>query len=215
MRKDSSQFTAHSRQGTQGWFGLGFKAVDCRPLTGLIVICLLLSLKPSFGQQLTSGADFLRIDSGARSEGMGGAFTAVADDVNALTWNPAGLALLQHPEVGYLRMIYFSDVAYNFGGVALPIQEGENSFGLGAGIVNLGAASFDSTMGVDSPISAGDNSFFLSGAYRVKNIISFGITGKYILRSLAGYNANAFGGDVGILFTPTERLHIGAGVFNL
>jgi hypothetical protein len=52
---------------------------------------------PAAGQHFTSGADFLLIGSGARSEGMGGAFTAVADDVNALTFNPAGLALLKYP----------------------------------------------------------------------------------------------------------------------
>ncbi len=34
---------------------------------------------------------------GARPMGMGGAFTAVADDANAPYWNPAGLAL--NPEV--------------------------------------------------------------------------------------------------------------------
>ncbi len=169
----------------------------------------------AFGQPVTSGADFLRIDSGARSEGMGGAFTAVSDDVNALTWNPAGLALLQHPEVGYLRMIYLSDISYNFGGVALPIPDGENTIGLGGGVVNLGVPAFDSTLGIADPVSAGDNAFFISGAYRIKNIVSFGITGKYIMRNVAGYNASAFGGDVGVLVTPGDRLRIGAGVFNV
>lgn len=36
---------------------------------------------------------------GARALGMGGAYTAVADDVTAAVWNPAGLALLDRPEV--------------------------------------------------------------------------------------------------------------------
>ena len=215
MTSTSSQLTVHGRQGSRRIFGLGFKAVDRRLSTAFIVLCLLVTFKPLFGQTVTSGADFLRIDSGARSEGMGGAFTAVADDVNALTWNPAGLALLQHPEVGYLRMIYISDISYNFGGVALPIAEGENTIGLGAGVINMGVPSFDSTLGVASPVSAGDNDFFISGAYRIKNIISFGITGKNVLRNLAGYNAGAFGGDFGVLVTPTDRLRIGAGIFNV
>jgi len=35
---------------------------------------------------------------GARALGMGGAFTAIADDATAATWNPAGLAQLTKPE---------------------------------------------------------------------------------------------------------------------
>jgi len=52
-------------------------------------------------------------------------------------------------------------------------------------------------------------------AYRVKNIISFGVTGKYIMRSIAGYNAAAFGGDAALLATPGEHFRIGAGIFNV
>ena len=175
--------------------------------------CLFLPAKPLFAQATTSGADFLKIDSGARSEGMGEAFTAVADDINALTWNPAGLALLKGPQIGYLRMLYLSDIAYNFGGVALPFADGENTWGLGAGVINLGT-SFDSTLGLEPSISAGDTSIFISGAYRMKTLISFGVSAKYILRNIAGYNASAFGGDASVLVTPMDRLSIGAGVFN-
>jgi long-chain fatty acid transport protein len=39
------------------------------------------------------------VGSGARAWGMGGAFVAVADDATAATWNPAGLAILQRPEI--------------------------------------------------------------------------------------------------------------------
>jgi fibronectin type 3 domain-containing protein len=174
---------------------------------------LILAAKPLSAQSTTSGADFLKIDSGARSEGMGEAFTAVADDVNALTWNPAGLALLKGPQVGYLRMLYLSDIDYNFGGIAVPLPDGENTWGLGAGVVNLGT-SFDSTLGLEPSVSAGDTALFLSGAYRIKTIVSFGASAKYILRNIAGYNASAFAGDASVLITPGDRFRIGAGLFN-
>ncbi len=180
----------------------------------ITILWLGLSVVPASAQVLTSGADFLKIDSGARSQGMGGAFTAVADSVNALTWNPAGVALLKNPEVGYLRMLYFADIAYNFGGIAVPLQAGEDTLGLGAGVVNLGS-SFDSTLGVAPAISTGDNAFLLSIAYRIKNIAAFGVTGKYIMRNIAGYNAAAFGGDVGFLVTPGDVVRIGVGIFNV
>src|SRR5262249_22777814 len=37
---------------------------------------------------------------GARAIGMGGAFSALADDASALFWNPAGLARVGHQEIG-------------------------------------------------------------------------------------------------------------------
>ncbi|MBA3707355.1 MAG: outer membrane protein transport protein [Planctomycetes bacterium] len=48
------------------------------------------------------------IGAGARALGMGGAFTAIADDATANTWNPAGMAQLERPELAinggyYLR----------------------------------------------------------------------------------------------------------------
>jgi|GEM_PF-6319245 len=39
---------------------------------------------------------------GARAKAMGGAFVAVADDASAYSWNPAGMALLQEPEMSFM-----------------------------------------------------------------------------------------------------------------
>lgn len=39
------------------------------------------------------------VGSGARALGMGGAFTAVADDATAASWNPAGLIQVERPEI--------------------------------------------------------------------------------------------------------------------
>lgn len=44
-------------------------------------------------------AAFEDLGAGARAPGMGNAFTAVADDVYAIYYNPAGLALLERPEL--------------------------------------------------------------------------------------------------------------------
>ena len=48
--------------------------------------------------------------SGARALGLAGAFTAVADDATAASWNPAGLTQLERPEVsGVLRFSFERD----------------------------------------------------------------------------------------------------------
>lgn len=44
-------------------------------------------------------AEYEEVPVGARPLGMGGAFTGLADDVNAISWNPAGLTSLDKLEV--------------------------------------------------------------------------------------------------------------------
>ena len=56
-----------------------------------------LTLRPPsiFSAPLPSG-------SGARALGFGGAFTAIADDATAASWNPAGLIQLEYPEASVM-----------------------------------------------------------------------------------------------------------------
>lgn len=46
------------------------------------------------------GSSPIPVGAGPRALGMGGAFSAVADDATASTWNPAGMVQLERPEVG-------------------------------------------------------------------------------------------------------------------
>ncbi|MCP4153514.1 MAG: hypothetical protein GY757_37650, partial [bacterium] len=60
---------------------------------------------------------------GARSMGMGNAFTAVADDLTAVFWNPAGISQFQYPQalVNYRndKMLYKYDVQENTASTSL------------------------------------------------------------------------------------------------
>jgi hypothetical protein len=80
----------------------------------------------------TSAAEFLQIGAGARSLGMGEAYTAVADGPDSAYWNPAGLSLLTRPEAAYSRtelpaglhhdyLVYARPVQYLRGGVAFSV----------------------------------------------------------------------------------------------
>jgi hypothetical protein len=61
----------------------------------LLVLAVLVILAPG---KIFAGA-FDPIPSGARAVGMGGAYTAVADDPNSVVWNPAGLAGVRRPGI--------------------------------------------------------------------------------------------------------------------
>jgi len=84
-----------------------------RSLPGPVLAALVLvaSLAPALAAQTAPSLDafgllvaeqsrpsFSIVGAGARAAGMGGAFTALADDASAASFNPAGLALLVRPE---------------------------------------------------------------------------------------------------------------------
>ena len=65
---------------------------------------------------------------GARAMGLGGAFIAVADDATAVSFNPAGLAQLLHPEVCIVakatqQQVAFEDAQFSPRGRVLLVSD--------------------------------------------------------------------------------------------
>ena len=100
----------------------------------LTILVVLLSLRPAHAAYEDVGVS-------PRAVGMGGAFTAVADDAYAIHYNPAGLATLGRPEVAasYARLLVGlsdnSNVSNTFMAYAKPIAEGKK--GTVAAALNL------------------------------------------------------------------------------
>lgn len=82
------------------------------------ILVIILQVNIGTGQDLANiPAMFLDIGYGARPMGMGGAFTALANDANAALWNPAGLATLPGPSLSFfytrqLNLIPYMLAAY-------------------------------------------------------------------------------------------------------
>jgi hypothetical protein len=101
-------------------------------------------------------ANFLETELGARAMGMGGAFVAVADDVTALHWNPAGLAGLPGVQVFGMRTSVYS--VDGLSEDAVLTSYGTGSMGYGLGWMRTGAADLysENTLlagyGADTPI---------------------------------------------------------------
>ena len=95
----------------------------------------LLLVAGSARAQGTAGAYSLQIPPGARAEGMGRSFTAIADDAFAPWWNPGGLAFLdgKHAALMHTKLVpdladdvYFEYLSYaqhlsGWGGIAATI----------------------------------------------------------------------------------------------
>lgn len=76
------------------------------------------------GSAGTSGADFLEIGVGSRPLGMGEAFTAATDDINAIYYNPAGLGTLKYPELSLMHQELILDSRFENISFAMPVYHG-------------------------------------------------------------------------------------------
>jgi long-subunit fatty acid transport protein len=84
-----------------------------RSVTAKVIFILLLSSTAALCQDFNiypfSMIDYSFLGAGARARAMGGAFTGVADDASALTWNPAGLVQVEKTQA-------------SLSGIYLPLQ---------------------------------------------------------------------------------------------
>ena len=69
----------------------------------------------------STGSNGLKLPAGARPTAMGGAFVGLADDLNSLTWNPAGLANVSAMEFTMMHSSYLADAYYDILAGALPL----------------------------------------------------------------------------------------------
>ncbi len=74
----------------------------------ILLITLALSLNIWAGRY---AGDFMAIGSGVRSLGMGGAFSAIANDGSAIYWNTSGIAQIRQTEIGVSRAFLYQGLA--------------------------------------------------------------------------------------------------------
>jgi len=167
-----------------------------RPYAFALLAAFLLVPSTRMARALESGADFLNIGAGARASGLGSAYTALADDANAVYYNPGGLALARR-EVSLMHASWALDGGYDFAAAALPAGpftaaisftrldhgelEGRAADGAGAG----GFSAADKAVGVALARNLG--AFSLGGGV------------KYVSSYIAGYSASAVAFDLGAM----------------
>jgi len=81
-----------------------FKSKRKKLSLGLLSALLLLA----FSTSALAGGSYIDLEMGPRPQAMGGAFVAIADDVNSSYWNPAGIVQLNTPVVGFMHSNPFS-----------------------------------------------------------------------------------------------------------
>lgn len=153
-------------------------------------------------EELSNVAALFRIGAGARPLAMGGAFVAVADDENALFYNPAGLAWLRRSGLTSFYSTQYDVITYGALGLA------GRGFGLGALYLSStgirGAGELQSEMAGNFDYS---NLAGLFGAAGRVGLLGVGVRGKYFVATSATLsgsrldtvNGSGISADVGVI----------------
>lgn len=141
-------------------------------------------------------ASFLDIGVGGRALGMGGAYTALADEVNALYWNPAGLSRLEKREFTASHAEMFESTRLDFLAYAHPTSQGT----FAAGLTYLSQGKIEGRDGLGRPISGYDASdaAVSAGYARKLDVADLGAAVKYIRSHIGSAEAQSFAVDVGV-----------------
>lgn len=162
----------------------------------------------------TVGAAFLKIEGGSRPAGLGGAFTGLANDINTIFWNPAGLTAVQDRELTAMQHFSFADINNNTIGYAQRVGQlvwGASFLGSFTEIERRQGPTEDP----DSTATVGGFATGLSLAYPLSTAMSVGGTAKVISQQLDIQNAYGVAADVGLVLNLLEdRLGIGVAVQN-
>lgn len=202
-------------------------------ITGLAFKGLAALLLAVFSAEVYAGtgpAAYLNQGVGARAMGMGGAFTAVADDASAAYWNPAGLARVDDIQatVVFQRLSEadwpgLEDISpsFSFFNFALPMAR--------TGLLNAGAVALSiATFGIENipltEVDSGGNisrrrfsnketAIMFSAGYPVLgNDILIGASVRYLSQDFDGVSgASASGWDfqIGQMFYLNEYINLG------
>ncbi|NUN08142.1 MAG: PorV/PorQ family protein [Ignavibacteriaceae bacterium] len=166
----------------------------------------------------TTVASFLKIGAGSRALAMGGAYSAVSDDIYGLYWNPAGIARSKaNGEVTFNHAEWLADISYDFAAVSINIEEiGTLAFSVTSLSVPEEKVRTEAFPEGDGRVwDAGSLAFGLGYARQLTDRFSVGFHVKYIRESIWNTSASAMAIDIGTYYiSPFNDMVIGASFSN-
>ncbi len=160
------------------------------------------------------------VGSGARAQGLGNSFVAVADNADAVFANPAGLGQVTQRQVAYTNVsllyagIEGDDLGQHVVSYAQPLGD---KMGLGLGYERIGSSLMS------------ENGAFVSLSYQVERRLQVGLSAKYLFWSvgsipdddgrpdpLSNQSAGNVGVDLGLLWqSPVQGAQVGVMLKNI
>jgi long-subunit fatty acid transport protein len=189
-----------------------------------VVIALLTAvpLSAQFAKVGTVGLKFLDIGVGGRALAMGEAYTAIANDVSSVFWNPAGISNISNGEffAGYTQ--WPADI--NLYSVALAKQMnmpliGQGALGFSGTMLNTGLMNRITEYDVEGDFSGTfpyeDYAFGITLGKYLTDKFSFGTTIKYLHEKIADWDVNSWAVDIGTYYeTGFKSIRIGMSIMN-
>src|SRR3989339_669335 len=177
----------------------------------IVIVCSVSLFAKGAG---TTAASFLKIDTGARPVGMGGAFCGIADDVNTIQYNPAGLVQIKLKEIGLTHIEWIEKTRSELIGYAHPINE-SLTLGLMLNYLYTDGLIERDIFGNESgkTFSGNDGVATFAVAVKLLDNISTGLNLKIIRETVKTKNDIAYAADIGFLYTMS-KLQLGAVVQN-
>lgn len=166
----------------------------------------------------TAAGTMLEIGVGARAEGLGGAFSAIADDPSALYWNPAGITNIRALEVQFTRLDWFIGTKYHAFDLVLPLSSTSWTLGFHLAMLDYGESPVRTVFrpeGTGETYSAKDMVAGLYLAMAITDRVSVGLGAKYFREQIWHESGSNVAFDVSIFYkTALKGLKLGGVVSN-
>ena len=168
----------------------------------------------------TSGAQFLQLGQGsARTMALGGAYVALAEGSDAMSWNPAGLAATQQREFAFSYLSSVQNLQSPvYLGYAQPM--GRTAWGGNFGYISdsLGSGDVRDANGVPQEatnvnVRDGYGAIGLARSFWYEKLF-LGASVRGISEYVAGSEHSTLAGDFGAILKPTNVLSLGFAVQN-
>ena len=152
----------------------------------------------------TSGFTFFKLDFSARANAMGGAYTALSNDVNAVFFNPAGLSQISEKQITTTYNSYLVGLSSGALAFSMPYEDRTIAF------FSQFLTDEEDEVSSDGVITGTfDNSELLVGisaSQQVHPVVFIGGSLKYLRENLAGNSASAIVFDIGVLHQTTNKM---------
>jgi hypothetical protein len=173
----------------------------------VLYVCTSLFAENEFKRLGKSGFSFLKISPSARAAGMGDAFTAVANDVTTIFFNPAGLTNINNFDFSFNHTNWIVNSSLISGVIGFPFgQRGA----LGISVISFATEEFEETTifepeGTGRMIKAGDIAIALAYALKLTDRLSFGLKGQYLEEFIDDDKAKGFAFDFSTFYMSGFR----------
>ena len=157
-------------------------------------------------------AVYLRTPLGSRSLGLGSAYTGLCDDIEAVFWNPSGLAQVKNIQIAFQHFEFVQDIKHEVLSASFPFESGSLA----------GSFSYISSGELEIRDEAGVNSGsfrpyclvgqFSCGQFLTQSLMA-GLSAKMMYESIYDAHSTAVAFDTGVLWSA-GRFKTGAVCLN-